>query len=179
MNRIFILTGPVNSGKSTFLDQLAVALQDERIRLAGLIAKKHWEGERDVTYFIRDIQEGGSLPLSSGTDTEGWLKTGSFYFNPDAVAFGNELLKNAAKELNDIVIIDELGPFELENKMWAEAITSLLVKTDLPMIWVVRTSLLDEIIKKWDITDPVIIDITKTSVRQAVKQILSKLAASH
>jgi hypothetical protein len=42
------------------------------------------------------------------------------------------------------------------------------------MIWVVRDTLVEKVIKKWGIKDPVITDIEKESVRQAEKRILAR-----
>jgi nucleoside-triphosphatase len=179
MNRIFIVTGPTGSGKSVFLSQLVTALQAEKIRISGFVADKHFPADRDYFYEIRDVQSGRSIMLSSREPAEGWLKTGNFYFNPLAVAYGNELLTGLQNRDTDLIVIDEIGPFELEGRMWAGAVSRLLAETDLPMIWVVRYGLVEQVIRKWDLRRPVLIDIDRNSASQTVKKILSKLAASH
>jgi nucleoside-triphosphatase len=177
--RIFIISGEINSGKSTFLGGVVIALQLQRTVVGGFIADKHFRGNGDFSYVIRDVQTGRSMPLASKESTEGWVKTGNFYFNPQAVAFGNELLAPSQHKDSSLIIIDEIGPFELEGKMWADGVSRLMTTTRLPMIWVVRSGLVDQVISKWNISKPVIMDIKVLSVPLAVKQILSKLAVSH
>ena len=179
MNRIFIVTGPTNSGKSRFLGQIVSALQAAKIRVGGFIADKHFTENHDYFYELRDVQSGKSIPLSSREYTEGWIRIGKFFFNPGAVAFWSELLSGLKNKSADLIVIDEIGPFELEDMMWAGAISYLLAATDLPMIWVVRTRLVEPVLSKWRISKPVIIDINKDSASLTVKQILSKLAAKH
>lgn len=177
--RIFIITGKTGGGKSTFLSQIVSALQEAQIRIGGFIADKHSTENHDYFYELRDVQSGKSIPLSSKNYTEGWIRIGKFYFNPGAIAFWSDLLSGLKNKSADLIVIDEIGPFELEDMMWAGAISYLLAATDLPMIWVVRTGLVEPVLNKWRISKPVIIDINKDSVSQAVKQILSKLAANH
>jgi nucleoside-triphosphatase THEP1 len=179
MNRIFILTGPVNSGKSTFLSRIISALQTAQIRVGGFIAEKHFSENQGYSYLLRDVQSGKSVPLSSQKFTEGWITMGKFYFNPGAIALWSDLLSGLKNKSVDLIVIDEIGPFELKDLLWAGAISYLLASTDLPMIWVVRTSLVEAVVSKWRIRTPVIFDIKKDSALLAVKQILSKLAATH
>jgi len=47
------------------------------------------------------------------------------------------------------------------------------------MIWVARTGILDALIQKWKLSDPVIINTGDLSIREAVKKILSKLNAKN
>lgn len=179
LERIYILTGPINSGKSAFLSQLAEALRAEGILPGGFIADKHFTESGDLSYHIRDVQTARSLPLSSGKYTEGWIMIGKFYFNPGAIALWSELLSGIKNGSANLIIIDEIGPFELEDMLWAGAISYLLTATNLPMIWVVRSGLVKPVLTKWHIQKPVIIDIKGTTVQQAAKQILSKLAVNH
>jgi nucleoside-triphosphatase THEP1 len=179
MNRIFILTGPIGGGKSTFLGGVVKALQDEGVMIGGFVADKHFTESGDLSYRIRDVQKDRSVPLSSASYVEGWIRIGRFYFNPGAIALWSDLLAGLKSGNTDLVVIDEIGPFELDDLMWAGAITYLLTATDLPMIWVIRYGLVDQVISKWNISKPVIMDIKVISVPLAVKQILSKLAVSH
>jgi nucleoside-triphosphatase THEP1 len=73
----------------------------------------------------------------------------------------------------DLVVVDEIGIFELEGKVWADAVSLLVSKSDTYMIWVVRDTILEKVIRKWDLQDPVILDIKKVSIGQAEKRILS------
>ena len=74
---------------------------------------------------------------------------------------------------SDLVVVDEVGIFELEGKIWSDSVSLLVRSLYNMMIWVVRDTLVEKVIKKWDIKDSVITDIEKESVRQAEERILA------
>jgi len=115
-----------------------------------------------------------SFPLSSRDYVRGWNKTGNFYFNPEAIKFGNEILNDSQIFSKDIIVIDEIGIFELEGKIWADSVSRLIKKKVRDMIWIVRDTLVEKVIGKWDLNGPVIIDIDKVPVEDAVKMILAR-----
>ena len=71
--------------------------------------------------------------------------------------------------------MDEVGPFELEGRIWADAITAQRSMDICPILWVVRKHLIEEVISKWQLEGPVIFNIEHNSVDQAIESILSAL----
>ncbi len=66
------------------------------------------------------------------------IKSGRYYFNPAGLAEGNELIAlNNLKE-KQLVVIDEVGPMEMNDQGWAESIARLCQSGQLPQLWVVR-----------------------------------------
>ena len=59
--------------------------------------------------------------------------------------------------LKKIMVIDELGPFELKGQGWARAMDKLQQYCQGPMIWVVRESLIDDMLQRWPVNDYTII----------------------
>ena len=93
---------------------------------------------KKLVYEIQNIQTGKTLPLASRGFIENWNKTGNFYFNPEAILFGNKILTDPGLIKNDLIVLDEIGPFELDGKIWADSVSHLIITSDCPMILVVR-----------------------------------------
>ena len=105
----------------------------------------------------------------------GWTKTGNFYFNPEAIQAGNKILNNPEINKYDLIVIDEIGPFELSGEIWAGSLSNLLSHASCHMILLVRKSIIEEVIQKWNIKEAYIIDIEKVTVFEAENLIMSEL----
>jgi nucleoside-triphosphatase THEP1 len=171
---IFIITGKIGSGKTTFLKKLIPRLQEHNLSVSGFLALKTSIEKSRRGYKLSFIGTDESLPLLSEKQVQGWNKTGNFYFNPEALHRGNEMMNNSQFSNKDLVVVDEVGIFELEGKIWADALSRLTEQGDVSMILVVRDTLVEKVIRKWDIKDPVIIDIEKVTVQDAEQMILSR-----
>ena len=172
--KIFILTGNIESGKSSFLIDIVEILGNRNYRIAGFIAPSFIDDDASRSYKFRDLSSVETIPLASRIASKGWLKMGNFYFNPEALRLGNRILMDPDICKNDLVIVDEIGPFELEGKIWADTLTHLRNSCACYMIWTVRKQLLDMVIKKWQLIDPVIIDLEHHSLDQAAGMILTE-----
>ena len=161
-SKIFILTGTQGSGKTTFLKNLVEYLRKENILIGGIIANGFWENNVRTGFDLEDILTGEKILLCQTNPTEGWEKFRRFYFNPEGFTFGNKVLNPVNIAKADIIVIDEVGPFELEGKGWTPAIKSLLKTIEKPMIWVVRESLTEDIIAHFKIDDFDVIDINSS-----------------
>lgn len=171
---IFIITGKIGSGKTTFLNQLIQKLREHNLTVSGFLAKRSVSDEMKQNYEVHVIDTGESIPLASRKPVKGWNKTGNFYLNPEALKRGNDMLSDSQILNKDLIVVDEIGIFELEGKIWADAVSRLIEKGAGIMIWVVRRSLVEKVILKWGLKDTVIIDIEKVSVKDAEKMILSR-----
>ncbi len=158
-NKVFIITGSQGSGKTTFLDKLIKHLKAEGVSVGGFIAHGFWNNNERSGFELENIQTGEKIILCQTNPAKGWQKFRRFYFNPEGFAFGNKVLDPANLGKTDFIAIDEVGPFELENRGWAQAIKLLLHNIDKPMIWVVRKSLIKEILSHFSINDFTILDI--------------------
>ena len=172
--KIYILTGKTGSGKSTFLGDIVVRIRSMDLCVGGFIAASIEDKKASRFYEIRDLSSSQTMPLASEEARAGWMRTGSFYFNPEALSLGYRILTDPVVCENDLIVVDEIGPFELEDKIWADAITCLLDNCSCPMLWTVRKQLIKEVTGKWQLENIEIIDIEKYSVDQAAGIILSQ-----
>jgi len=169
-SKIFIISGKQGSGKTTFLTKLIEHLHKENKLAGGIIAHGFWKNNERSGFELENIRTGEKIILCQTDPVQGWEKFRRFYFNPEGFVFGNSALEPEYIANTDIIVIDEVGPLELEDKGWAQAIKSLLKTTGKPVIFVVRESLTKDIIKHFKIENSIVID-TGLSAGEVAKTI--------
>lgn len=165
--KIIIISGEQGEGKTTFLEEVIALLHEERIDFDGIIAKGIDESGERKGFDLIYLKTGKIYPLSTTTPTVDYTRYGRFFFDENVFHKVTNLLKNTA---SGFVIIDEVGPLELQDKGWASAIEQLL-NNNTSMIWVVRKSLLDAVINHWEISKAQVFDIGKYRPEKVVRAI--------
>jgi nucleoside-triphosphatase THEP1 len=77
------------------------------------------------------------------------------------VFHGKNALLTSEKVDQDLVVIDEIGCFELNGNVWAESVDRLRELGAFPMIWVVRKSLLEAVIQRWNVKNSFLFEVGK------------------
>ena len=175
---VFIITGKTGSGKTTFLLELIEKLKGKALSIAGFAALSVPQDGPSGSYNILDLESGKILPLASGRFTKGWEQLGRFYFNPDGIGMGKNILEDPLINNNDLIVVDEIGPFELEGKIWADSLTRLLARRSCPVLMVVRATLVAQVIQEWSLQDATIIEIGKSGPDEVAIRILSQTAGT-
>ncbi len=164
--KIVVITGEINSGKTTFLKKIIENLKKEFV-VCGIISEaKYYEGKK-YSFYVKDIATDTRELLCTRKKIPGSIKTGKFYFSEKGIAFGNKVLTNTGN--CRIVVVDEIGPLEKRNQGWAKSLDYLLEK-NLPQIWVVRQSILQTILKQYSVRQALILK-PEDDPRKAVSKI--------
>jgi nucleoside-triphosphatase THEP1 len=156
---VFVLSAEVGVGKTTVAKSLVQSLEDRGYCIGGFLSVGNDEGSNRVGFQLVELGTSKSIVLSQTIFKEGWPATGRYFFNPEAFEFGKKILNPDNLHKKDLVLIDEIGPLELNNKGWATPIDHLCTQLPIPQIWVVRKSLVSQIVKKWRIGDVYIFDL--------------------
>ena len=175
--QVVIITGEIQQGKTTFTQNIISELKRRRIKVAGFFSIGIDENGIRNGFNLSDIETGKLIELCSDKKDEKRLRLGRFYFNPEALSLGNEILKPANIADKQLIVIDEIGPLEVKGQGWCRAIDDLTVNFTIPQLWVVRKSLVQKISRKWNIGDAYIFDIadsTTTEVVEKLSEIISK-----
>ena len=174
MQQTFIITGKQGSGKTTLLLEVVQMLKQQGTRVGGIAAVGCWkEGVRD-SFDLLDLQSGDTCKFLQRVPVEGWEKLRRFYVNPQGQRFGETALDPEHLKNVDLIVIDEIGPFELQAKGWAKALDKIFNTLDKPLLVVVRESLTAEIADRYNFTDPYIFH----EKRDSLKKFLDDLVAS-
>jgi nucleoside-triphosphatase len=122
---IILVTGIPAIGKTTAIIKTAEILKAQGYEIGGLITKEKREGDARVGFEIQDL----------ATQKQGWLahikqpngpRIGRYRVNlTDLEGVGASAIQNAT-ETADIIIIDEIGPMELQLKAFKEAVMQAL-----------------------------------------------------
>lgn len=172
---IFLLTGSVQGGKTTFLGSLIERLTDERTKVGGFLCPGTFDSGIRSAFSLKNILTGVELPMGSARESLDWFKYRRFWFNPEAFKEGEEWIRESLRQEAQIIVVDEVGPMELEGAGWSEILDDL-VKMPLPLqLWSVRENILQEVMQRWDVPPEHLIRIDTMNVDQAATLISSKL----
>ncbi len=174
---VIIITGDIRQGKTGFLRKVTDVLSRDKIRLSGFLSLGiDRKGER-MGFDLYDLRKSVSTELCTRIPSHDRVHYGSFYFNPEGLRKGQEILDPENLSDTKVVIIDEIGPLELSNKGWSRSIEVLCNSMQILQIWVVRRSVIKHVIRKWKTGDIYVADISIDSpaeVVRLVKDILNK-----
>jgi len=175
---IIIISGEKREGKTTFVGRLVDNLKDQNIQIIGFLSIGiHENGER-TGFNIVDLQTSQKIGLCTKTRQEGWFSFGDYYFNPEGFSKGNEILNINNLENKQLIVIDEIGPVELNKQGWSGAIETLCHTSSIPQLWVVRNSLVDKIIRKWNTGNVYIFNINENTPKDVENKILEIIPSS-
>ena len=161
-NKVIIITGNKGEGKTTKLLNIIDLLRKENIRIAGFTATSAWNNGKRDEYILNDINSEKSITLCTSYAVESCNQYGRYYFNPLAIRFGESLLDTNTKD-KTVIVIDEVGLFELENKVWHSSLIYQLENTQNIILLTVRKKLVNNILEKYNLQNSSIYTLKETS----------------
>lgn len=171
MYKIYIITGKQGSGKSTLIREVVSGLRKKGITVGGILAEGTWHNNQRDRFELVNIRTNERINYLQRQPRAGWERIRHFYLNPEGQKFGEQALTTDRLKDAGLIVIDEIGPFELRGKGWALAIQKIFGKLNIPVLISVRESLVDEIIDKWHLNVDRIFKADKTSSAQIVTDI--------
>lgn len=145
---IFILTGPVRSGKSTALQNWSANRND----LQGIITPIV-DGNR---VFV-NVQDGEWFPMETLESETAVLTVGRYRFSKENFDRAARCIRNALGE-KGVLVIDEVGPLELRGEGFHDVLQEVLASRDNKLLLVVREGLTQQVKEYFQIAEAVIIN---------------------
>lgn len=121
-------------------------LQLNGFAVHGFVALHHLESD---TYRIKNVTTHEEFPVMQRVASFE-KRPDHFRFFPEGVEKGLIWIEEMLQQFPDIAVIDEIGGYELQGKLWSDGLTSL-VESDIPLIFTVKTKHLRQIVEKWRI----------------------------
>lgn len=171
MPKTYIIAGEQGEGKTTKLIDVVEKLKQKGCTIKGFFAEGYWSGNQRSGFDLVDIESGYSMEFCRGEPGKNYLQIGRFYFNPEAINYGENLLTGQKDRKTDLWVIDEIGPFELQGKLWANALTGLVRDSKNNLLITIRTTYIEEIIAKFNLTGAFICNVNDSD-EKIVNQIL-------
>jgi nucleoside-triphosphatase THEP1 len=162
--QIVIITGELHEGKTTYAGMLIENLQNQKLNIGGFLSLGLQENGDRIGFDLFDIETKQQVVLCRKTQNTNWLKCGRYYFNPDGLSKGNEILSIERLSGKNAIVIDEIGPLELSNQGWSNAIENICKYTLIPQIWIIRKNLVPQVIKKWNVGNIFIFKISEDNI---------------
>ncbi|MGM0497575.1 MAG: nucleoside-triphosphatase [Bacteroidota bacterium] len=168
---IFITSGAKGSGKTTFQYQIIRHLQQKGIQVSGFLAFHDFQTD---SYSIYNIQTQETLKLAQRVSLPE-KSNDPFQFIPNTVLQGKKWIKETLDKAPDLVVIDEIGIYELNGKVWCEEFTGLC-NSSIPLLFSTNINWLPMIQKQWRL-NPTHIFYPEAfrNPEQAAKQIYNSL----
>jgi nucleoside-triphosphatase THEP1 len=171
-NKVFIITGSVREGKTTFVKNLIEFFRKNNISAGGIISERVMTDSRTTGYDVINIETGEKTIFLRQNEESGSEKIGRFTISPEGLAVGRAVLHSLIMKGNSIVIIDEVGLLELQDKGWAESVRELLQKRANHILLTVRNTFVNEVKIKFEISEAIIFNISETDYQDAGRIIL-------
>ncbi len=148
-NQILIITGWRNTGKTTFCQFLVEAARERSLQVSGVISPGVFEAYQKVHIELEDLKSGERRLLAEkGHDLQSEFNTPQWVFNKENLQWGNEIFADSVP--TDVLIVDELGPIELEqNKGWVNGIQAVDSAAYQLCVLVIRPELLQIARQRW------------------------------
>jgi len=155
--QIFVLTGPVRSGKTSSLMQLVQDFPSAGGILTPVIEKKRYlYGVREGVYYRFECN-------NENEESAEILRVGSYRLYKDAFKRGGDLiLENFRDEDCSLILVDEIGKLELNGEGFDTSIRQLLKLWKAEdctkvIIFIVREYLLNQVIHSYGIGGAILI----------------------
>lgn len=186
VRKVFIVTGAIDSGKSTFVKELILLLKQKGIPVAGFYSEKLMRSGKLCGYDLINVKTGERIVFlkTESTEKSDIIENKNidlncchnhkyrFIINAAAIEKGVLWLDHGSTAGNDLIVIDEVGKWELKGNAWARSLDQLLSKSESDLLLVVRDEFLDAVSSKWGLEEAVIIDIFTTNPSDCAKMIV-------
>ncbi|MFM7015126.1 MAG: NTP transferase domain-containing protein [Bacteroidota bacterium] len=158
MGNILILSGPIQSGKTTSIFKFIA----NKKKVGGFLCPDI-NGKRMI-YFPNENSV-GPFQVEPSEDT---LNIGKFSFDHDVFNKACELLVSPLTLANELVVVDEVGPMELKEQGYYSSLNKLIVNWNSNssgvLILVVREHLVREVKDKFDLKEVDVISIKDLTI---------------
>ena len=149
--KIIVVTGEIESGKTSFCFKFAEIAKDSGYKLTGLISPGVFQNEKKVAIDLLDLETGDRRRLAELRDgDETGLSTERWSFRPETIQWGNKILEKASPI--DFLIIDEIGPLEFNRAQGLVAALDLIDRGDFQAaLLVIRPTLVHQASRRWEV----------------------------
>lgn len=133
------LTGDIGAGKTTVCRQVVALLRHRGRQVGGILTQPLYNAQgRKTTLLAVDLWQGETRTLASLQRRLSGLCRGAYSFDSETFAWALQALSAALREDPALIILDEVGPLELEAGAGFGPALPALFAAPCPVLFVVR-----------------------------------------
>ena len=146
---LYILSGAREIGKTTFLKTLLEQAALLKLDAAGVISPAFFSAGEKKGIDLLEVRSGITKRLANLRESETCgIQTERWAFSSEVLDWGNQVLGNSCP--CDLLIVDELGPIELERGQgWQNGIRALSSGNYQTAVVVIRPELVEKAFQIW------------------------------
>ncbi|MEA3544131.1 MAG: nucleoside-triphosphatase [Thermodesulfobacteriota bacterium] len=166
--QVIIVTGGVDSGKTTLLQQFLCRLEERCLKVGGVVAEGVWKNGEKCGYDALFLASGERrLLCRKGFSSP--LNIGRFGFYEEVFSVGRQTITTEKDSV--LTVLDEIGRLELTGKGWATALSELLAAKNRLLI-VVRRDFIEKVAEQFTLTNYAVVDAeTEGSLEKLVSYV--------
>ena len=164
---IFIVTGSVREGKTTYAKKLVDFLRKKNVKTGGILSERVMTDSKTTGYDLVNIETGETEAFLRENEDCGSERIGRFTICPKGLAMGKAILTSLVLKENIIVIIDEVGLLELGGRGWADCVNALLTKSKNHILFTVRDRYVDDVKNKWNLGEATTFNIKEADFEKS------------
>jgi nucleoside-triphosphatase THEP1 len=151
--KVFILTGSIGQGKTTYLQKLINFFQHKGITIGGIYSPRVLKDKETIGYDIIDINTAEREIFLRQASYPDEMKIGRFNIHLEGLKKGIKAIQSSNNQNTKMVIIDEVGLLELQNQGWAKNIEELVRNSQNHILLVIRDSFIEKVVEKWTLNN--------------------------
>ncbi len=160
-----IVAGGVGAGKTESGLHLAKRLEERGIAAGGILAPRLLERGETVGYNVFDVSTGEDAEFAR-PDPPGH-PVGRFFVRPAGLAFAERALRHGAEHAA-VVLVDEVGRWEISGSGHAPALRSVLASRAVPVLFV-RSELVAAVVDAFDLRSACIVRLVEAVRRNSAQ----------
>lgn len=170
--KIIILTGDRGSGKTTLLIKLVEELQKQNRVVGGILSPVVMDNSARIGYDVINVQTGNRTALCRNNLESSGPNIGDLNFFENGIRFGIDAIQASLSNC-ELIIIDEVGPLELDGEVWAQAIDRLMNLSSCPVLFVVREHLIEKVKSRWSFVPLMILKLKKNNSEEILTKLIN------
>jgi nucleoside-triphosphatase len=174
MDEVVLLTGERGIGKTHLCQRVVQLAQERGYVCAGVLSPAVFSDGEKVAINLIDVSTGEDRLLAAVDDVPGDVRSGKYRFVSSTLEWATKALRTAIP--CDLLIVDELGPLELESKGGLVEALDILRGGGFGLgLVVIRPELLDSLRGRLQSVDSLVLRVTLSNRDRLPGQILSIL----
>lgn len=145
-----VVTGPINSGKTTRLFTLCSRLDSLGFSIGGVIQVMPLPNREKRNWILSDQGTGEIRTLMTTEEMPDWVPFGRFWYDQGVFNWASETILSHNTHY-DYITVDEIGPLELQGRGLAQAYRKLVHTYRGTVITVIREELLEQVLEHFEI----------------------------